>query len=224
MSGLYVTVEGPDGVGKSTLISNLSEFLKTNHGLDVVCTKEPGSPLDGACTKMRAAILDEATHEHSALLLFLADRAQNCQAVVAPALEKNGLVLQDRSSLSTITYYLAARTNEWDFSEVSKEFFSELINFAQPIKPDLCLLAAADEGFVARDRPRDRIEERGQVFQKKVEAYFDQITDHKNFYGDYFSKQNFFPKKIVRLPSIPKHCEDELLSIAAEAILSLRKA
>ena len=101
--GLFISLEGPDGAGKSTQAKLLAAALR-RAGLKVLLTKEPGGSRQSA--PIRALVLNaKGRLEPSAeLLLFLADRAQHAQDTLLPALEAGKAVLCDRYSDSTLAY------------------------------------------------------------------------------------------------------------------------
>ena len=211
---VWITVDGCDNSGKTTLISNINSKIQ-----NCMVSKEPGNSKLSTCIKIREAIFDPTTNEKAAIMLFLADRAQNIQEFIMPNIENN-IILQDRGSLSTIAYYLAAREEEWDFKELTKELLVEMLSYVQPIRPDIGFITSADEGFLYK-KPTDRIEERGIEFQKKVSKYLLSICDTNNYYGYYFSQQKFFPKRIVILPTIPAATQQQVAEVAIDQINSL---
>lgn len=109
MSGKFITFEGCDGVGKSTQISMLKDYLE-QHGADVLLLREPGgNPIS---EKIRAIILDAKNANmvgECELLLYFAARAQLVQEVIIPALSAGKTVICDRFIDSTIAYQGIAR-------------------------------------------------------------------------------------------------------------------
>lgn len=104
--GTFITVEGIEGSGKTSLISSLSEFYKLK-GFEVLITKEPGGTDVGKRVREIVLHRDEFTHGIAPLaevLLFAADRAQHCQTLLRPALEANNIVICDRFTSSTLAY------------------------------------------------------------------------------------------------------------------------
>lgn len=107
--GLFVTLEGGEGAGKSTLSSALSEALAAR-GLPVVLTREPGSSSIGPA--LRAMLLPAERTPLSPrceALLFAAERAQHVAEVVAPALDAGAIVICDRYVDSSLAYQAGAR-------------------------------------------------------------------------------------------------------------------
>jgi dTMP kinase len=101
--GWFITLEGIEGSGKTTQVSNLAEALRSS-GKQVIITREPGGTRAGEL--IRAIFLDgtislEITAE---LLLVLADRAQHVREKLRPALAAGQVVISDRYSDSTIAY------------------------------------------------------------------------------------------------------------------------
>lgn len=108
MSGLFITLEGPEGAGKSTNREYLAEHLRA-HGLDVVLTREPGgTPLAERIRELLLAPSDETMDADTELLLVFAARAQHLAQVIRPALARGAIVLCDR-----FTYSLIFRGCKW---------------------------------------------------------------------------------------------------------------
>ena len=106
MQGVFITIEGVEGSGKSTQILRLSERLR-RLGLPLVVSKEPGGTALGR--EVRRLLLEphpsgETWCPDSELLLFYADRAQHLERVIRPALAGGNIVLVDRFEDSTRAY------------------------------------------------------------------------------------------------------------------------
>lgn len=109
MAGLFISFEGPEGAGKTTVLQEIAERLKAQ-GQDVVMTREPGGiPI---AEKIREVILDS---NHSAMdgkteaLLYAAARRQHLVEKIIPALKQNKIVLCDRFIDSSLAYQGVAR-------------------------------------------------------------------------------------------------------------------
>src|SRR5215471_15925903 len=103
-SGLFITLEGPDGSGKSTQARLLAERLR-REGYQVLETVEPGGTQIGQ--QIRRILLDPANQDLRAvpeLLLMFAARAQNVEQAILPALEAGKIVVSDRFTDSSIAY------------------------------------------------------------------------------------------------------------------------
>ncbi len=101
---MFVTFEGVEGAGKSSLIERLGEYLESR-GQAVLLTREPGGCALGQ--SLRRILLDVATQDlapEAELFLYLADRAQHVRQVIRPALAQGRVVLCDRYADSTIVY------------------------------------------------------------------------------------------------------------------------
>ena len=101
--GLFITFEGADGCGKTTQMNLLAEYLK-KQGREVVLTREPGSK--GLGEKIREILLnyDGEVSDRCESFLFLADRAQNIDTIVNPAVDAGKIVLCDRHTDSSVAY------------------------------------------------------------------------------------------------------------------------
>ena len=109
MRGLFITFEGPEGAGKTTVIQQLAEELK-NEELDVVLTREPGGIQ--IAEQIRSVILDcnnTMMDARTEALLYAAARRQHLVERVLPALEKGSIVLCDRFIDSSLAYQGYAR-------------------------------------------------------------------------------------------------------------------
>ena len=169
--GLFITVEGPDGSGKSTLIAKLASRLR-REGFKVRKTREPGgSPL---AEKIRAILLSPASRamsDRAELLLFEAARRQHLDETIEPALAAGRVVLCDRFADSTTAYQGAGRA-------IRASDVAWLNHFAcQGRKPDLTLVLNVDPAAGLRRAGRlkggrDRMEQAGLGFHKRVRAAF----------------------------------------------------
>lgn len=108
-NGLFITLEGGEGAGKSTLSKRLAEDL-TSTGHNVVSTREPGAGRIGKA--IRAIVLDEDNidlYPRVEALLFAADRAQHVAELIRPALDRGDTVICDRYIDSSVAYQGYAR-------------------------------------------------------------------------------------------------------------------
>lgn len=103
-NGIFITLEGPDGSGKSTQVKYLKEYLESRD-INTVFTREPGGTDIGE--KIRKIILDKDNREMcdmSEALLYAASRAQHVEQLIRPALEQGKVVVCDRFIDSSIAY------------------------------------------------------------------------------------------------------------------------
>lgn len=102
--GLFISIEGPDGSGKSTQIENIKQFF-AGRGIEIVFTREPGGTAVGE--RIRELILDKTYKEMEPMteaMLYAAARAQHVAQVIRPALEAGKIVMCDRFVDSSIAY------------------------------------------------------------------------------------------------------------------------
>lgn len=169
MPGLFITLEGPEGSGKTTQAALLVETLK-KLGRDVLLCAEPGG---GRIPQaIRALLLDPASagmNNRAELLLFLAARAQNVEETIRPALAAGRIVVCDRFSDSTMAYQGYAEGLDLATVAALNEFATG------GLTPDLTFVLDIDarEGLKRRrDRKQDRIEARGPAYHERVRQGF----------------------------------------------------
>ena len=175
MSGLFITLEGPEGAGKSTNREYLAARLK-EHGIEVVLSREPGgTPLAERIRELLLTPSDEVMNSDAELLLVFAARAQHLAGVICPALRRGAVVLCDRFTDATYAYQGGGRG-------LSEARIAELERFVQgDLRPDLTLVFDLPvEVGLARAAARgrlDRFEQEGQVFFEAVrQAYLQRAT------------------------------------------------
>jgi dTMP kinase len=111
---MFITLEGPDGSGKTTQASRLAEFLGQS-GIDVLVTREPGGTPIGDQIRAILSSLDNAgMHPRTETLLFLAARAQLVEQVIRAHLARGGVVVCDRFGDSTLAYQGYGHGNDLD--------------------------------------------------------------------------------------------------------------
>ena len=135
---MFITLEGPEGSGKTRQIVPLADFLR-QQGLPVLLTREPGGTPIGDQVRAILSDLDNiAMRPRTEILLFQASRAQLVEQVILPHLETDGIVLCDRYADSTLAYQGYGH-------QVDLEQLKVLIHFAtNGLKPDLTLLLDID--------------------------------------------------------------------------------
>ena len=173
MRGRFITFEGGEGVGKSTQISRLADWLRTR-GHEVVLTREPGgTPRAEQLRRMLLERGDEPMPGSCELLLMFAARATHLENLVRPALGRGAWVLCDRFTDATYAYQGGGR----GVAEGRIDALAELVHGG--FEPDLTvLLDAPVETGLARARVRngrdgpDRFEtERHEFFERVRAAY-----------------------------------------------------
>ena len=172
MTGLFITLEGGDGSGKSTQSRLLLEWLTTN-GHTVVESREPGGTELGI--ELREIILHRRGYmaPRAEALLYAADRAHNIATKVRPALERGEVVLQDRYFDSSVAYQGAGRVLE------PTEVRNLSLWAAEGLIPDVTVLLDIDveAGRARLDTSRtkyDRLEAEQRDFHSRVrESYLE---------------------------------------------------
>ena len=169
--GLFITFEGGDGCGKTTQIKLLDEYLRSK-GYKTLLTREPGSV--GLGEKVREILLnyDGDVSPVCESFLFLADRAQNVDCIIKPALKEGTIVICDRHTDSSVAYQGYGRG--LDIDRINK-----LNNIATSgLKPDLTIVLDVDvETSQARvGSEKDRMESAGIEFFERVRQGFLEIA------------------------------------------------
>ncbi len=161
--GLFITFEGADGCGKTTQINLLKDYLE-KEGYDVILTREPGAK--GLGEKVREILLnyDGVVSDRCESFLFLADRAQNIDIIVNPAVAAGKIVLCDRHIDSTVAYQGYGRGLDIDRIKMLNSLAT---NFK---KPDLTIVFDIDvETSMQRvGKDKDRMESAGVDFHNRV--------------------------------------------------------
>jgi dTMP kinase len=171
LSGCFISLEGVEGVGKSTQLARLEDALLAR-GYEVVVTREPGgTPL---AERIRALVLhdrSEPVPDSAELLLMFAARAVHTENLIRPALARGAVVLCDRYTDATYAYQGGGRG-------IDDALIDPLASLAQRgLWPSLTLLLDAPVGpALARARARagrtDRIEGETLAFFERVRARY----------------------------------------------------
>ena len=174
MKGLFITLEGGDGAGKSTQLRNIERFFDEK-GLVVVHTREPGGTPIGE--KLRDILLDRENAEMDAvteMLIYAASRAQHVRERILPALEEGKVVICDRFTDSSIAYQAYGRGLGEQVAEVNRRATGGLepdITFWLDIDPYVGRERAGSEGEL------DRLETEKMDFHCRVRDGYRELTD-----------------------------------------------
>ncbi len=172
--GLFITFEGADGCGKTTQIKLVKDYLEKS-GYEVVLTREPGAK--GLGEKIREILLnyDGIVSDRCESFLFLADRAQNIDTIVNPAVEKGKIVLCDRHIDSTVAYQGYGRG--LDLKRINK---LNLLATDGRV-PDLTIVFDIDvETSMQRvGKEKDRMESAGIEFHNRVRNGYLEIAKNE---------------------------------------------
>lgn len=177
--GRFITLEGVEGVGKSTNLGFVAARLE-QAGLEVVTTREPGgTPLAEAIRSLLLGVSEEPMAELTELLLVFAARAQHLARVIEPALERGAWVLCDRFTDATYAYQGAGRGLDCRVIETLEQLVQGTL------QPDLTLyLDLAPDVAETRlgDRHRDRFEREELAFFERVrEGYRRRAAEQGRF-------------------------------------------
>ncbi|HSX03780.1 MAG TPA: dTMP kinase [Rhabdochlamydiaceae bacterium] len=174
MKGKFITFEGGDGAGKTTLIESVHAALLSK-GQKVLKTREPGGSPVGAGIRELLLHSKNPLTKRCELFLFLADRAEHVDKVIVPALEKGEIVLCDRFNDSTIAYQAGARG-------IDEQQVRALCTIAcNGVEPHLTLYLDLDprvafERVQKMGKAKDQIEAEDLTFHDKIRAAFHQIA------------------------------------------------
>ena len=172
--GIFITIEGVEGVGKSTNIEFIKQYLG-NLNIDYLVTREPGGTLLAENIRdLLLSIGDDSPVELCELLLIFSARAQHIEKVIEPALKGGTWVICDRFTDATYAYQGGGRG-------MNAKLISELETMVQgSLRPDLTIILDLDpETALSRARNRgelDRFEKEHVDFFMKVREVYLQIA------------------------------------------------
>lgn len=166
MSGLFITLEGPEGAGKSTNREYLAELL-VQAGIEVVLTREPGgTPLAERIRELLLAPDSEIMAVDTELLLMFAARAQHLAGVIRPALARGAVVLCDRFTDATYAYQGGGRGLAYERIAILEQFVQG------DLRPDLTLVFDLPvEVGLARAAARGKLDR----FEQEQQSFFEAV-------------------------------------------------
>jgi dTMP kinase len=187
--GRFVTLEGIDGVGKSTHLAAL-KALWEEHGLEVVLTREPGgTPL---AERLRELVLSHPMDGLTEALLVYAGRRDHLQQCIEPALARGAMVLSDRFTDATFAYQGAGRG-------MSLEVLTALETWVQQGRqPDLTLWLDLPAQLAAERRAKARAADR---FEAEDLAFFERVR------AGYAARCLHAPQRLVRIDALGTQAE-----------------
>ncbi len=183
MLGKFITLEGPEGSGKSTQAKMIIHHL-AERGIEAICTREPGGTALGEAIRkiLQHNAAGEAPCERAELLLFEASRNQLVEKVIRPALEKGTWVICDRFIDSTTAYQGFARGLPIEEVQAINRF---TIN---DVSPDLTLLLDLEvetgferiaQRFLELDESADRFEQEERSFHERVRQGYLKLAEEE---------------------------------------------
>ena len=207
MKGLFISFEGNDGSGKSSVIKAIYQKLVEN-GYDVILSREPGG--SKIAEKIREIILDKdnlGMDDWTEALLYAASRREHLQKTVLPALEKGQIILCDRFLDSSLAYQGKAR-------HLGVDNVYEMNQYATcGILPDLTLLVSV--------RPEVGLERISKNRGEKDRLELETIEFHHNVYDGYLEVANKFSDRIVKIDG--ERTPEEVASSATKVVLDFVK-
>lgn len=188
MRGKLITVEGGEGVGKSTNLAFIQQQLESA-GVDLVVTREPGGT--EVAEKIRELLLtpsDEPICELSELLLVFAARAQHLEQLIKPALERGAWVLCDRFIDATYAYQGGGRAMDLNVIAALEQLV------LSDIKADMTLLLDLPvEVGMARARARAELDR----FEQEQMSFFEAVR------SAYLARAQAEPNRVVIIDAAP---------------------
>lgn len=177
--GRFITLEGSEGVGKTTNVGVIAETLR-RHGFNVLLTREPGgTPMAEEIRRLLLAVRQEQVAPLTELLLVFAARAQHVAGVIEPALKAGTWVLSDRFTDATWAYQGGGRRNNLEQIAVLESMVQG------DLQPDLTVYLDLDPDVAAlrmEGRERDRFEREDRSFFQRVRAtYLERARLHSRF-------------------------------------------
>ena len=182
MRGLFISIEGPDGSGKSTQIENIKKFFEDKN-IEIVFTREPGGTAIGE--RIREIILDNSFKEMDPMteaMLYAASRAQHVVQVIGPALEAGKVVVCDRFVDSSLAYQGFGR----ELGDAVEVINSYAIG---PYMPDVTFLMKLDP-----NEGKHRIQENRDT-QDRLEH--EKLAFHRKVYKGYLELEKRYPDRIL---------------------------
>jgi len=202
---MFITLEGPEGSGKSSQLPALAEFLRVQ-GHDVICTREPGGTKIGDQIREVLVRMDNVElHPRTEILLFLSARAQLVEELVLPSLADGKIVICDRYGDSTLAYQGYGHGLDLEKLRMMLEFATN------GLKPDLTILLDVDV-MVGLKRKKAKDE------WNRLDAY--EISFHERVREGYhrLAEQDKKRWRIVDASQSPEIVQEQIRQLVIEAM------
>ncbi len=209
--GVFVSLEGPDGSGKTMQIGLLRESLE-KAGYRVLCTREPGGP--SISEEIRKVLLDPANQKMTArteALLYAAARAQHVEEVIRPALEEGCIVISDRFTDSSLVYQGIGR-------RLGVEKVREINAFATDgLEPDLTLVIQIDYEEGLRRKVRQQEGQLDRLEQEKGDF-------HRRVHDGFAALGRWYPKRVQMIDGTkdPREIHEQIMEVLQPYLRRLR--
>jgi dTMP kinase len=202
---MFITLEGPEGSGKTTQLPLLADFLR-QRGFEVLTTREPGGTSIGEQIRSILHNLENKEMQpRTEILLFQASRAQLVEQVIRPHLRIGGIVLSDRYADSTLAYQGYGH-------QIDIESLRVLLNFATGgLKPELTILLDVDVEMGLR-----RKELKGEW--NRLDAY--DLDFHHRVHQGYLKLVKAEPERweVIDASQSPAKVQDNLRQVVARRL------
>lgn len=171
--GLFITMEGSDGCGKSTQIARLKDWL-TRRGYETVLTREPGGcPISERIREVILSLDSKGMSAECEALLYAASRVEHVREVIEPAIKCGKIVICDRFLDSSIAYQAYGR-------ELGEDFIRQInAAAAERVRPDVTILLEVDRerarARMAKGAPLDRLEMEKEDFFERVRRGYEAV-------------------------------------------------
>lgn len=202
---MFITLEGPEGSGKSSQLPALAEFLRAQ-GHNVICTREPGGTKIGDQIREVLVRMDNVElHPRTEILLFLSARAQLVEELVLPSLADGKIVICDRYGDSTLAYQGYGHGLDLEKLRMMLEFATN------GLKPDLTILLDVDV-MVGLKRKKAKDE------WNRLDAY--EISFHERVREGYhrLAEQDKKRWRIVDASQSPETVQEQIRQLVIEAM------
>lgn len=182
--GLFLSIEGPDGAGKTTQLGYIKQFFEERN-IELVMTREPGGTPIGE--SLREILLDKNNSEMSAItemLIYAASRAQHVAQLIRPAINRGAVVICDRYMDSSIAYQGYGRGLGDMVEEVN-------LHAIDGLQPDLTIFLDLDPA-VGKERILSDRNECDRIEQEKLDF-------HYRVYEGYKAVAKSYPKRVYSI-------------------------
>jgi len=202
---MFITLEGPEGSGKTLQLPKLAEYLRQS-GFDVLTTREPGgTSISEQIRTVLHNLENKEMNPRTEILLFQASRAQLVEQVLRPHLKKGGVVISDRYADSTLAYQGYGH-------QVDIEPLRVLVTFATGgLKPDLTILLDVDVEIGLR-----RKELKGEW--NRLDAY--NLEFHQRVRQGYLQLVRAEPERweVIDASQSPNQVQNEIRRVVTERL------